>query len=60
MKRNKKQYLSLLLLADEQENMVDRYLEHGTMYVLDDKGIKAECVRLRVYSSRIALRILHS
>ena len=24
--------------------MVDRYLEHGTMYVLDDKGIKAECV----------------
>ena len=44
MKRNKKQYLSLLLLADEQENMVDRYLEHGTMYVLDDKGIKAECV----------------
>ena len=44
MERNKKQYLSLLLLADEQENMVDRYLEHGTMYVLDDKGIKAECV----------------
>ena len=44
VERNKKQYLSLLLLADEQENMVDRYLEHGTMYVLDDKGIKAECV----------------
>lgn len=44
MERNKKQYLSLLLLADEQENMVDRYLEHGTMYVLDDKGIKSECV----------------
>ena len=44
MERNKKQYLSLLLLADEQENMVDRYLEHGTMYVLDDKVIKAECV----------------
>ena len=36
MKRNKKQYLSLLLLADEQENMVDRYLEHGTMYVVDE------------------------
>lgn len=26
---NKKQYLDLLLLADEQESMIDRYLEHG-------------------------------
>lgn len=41
---NKKQYLSLLLLADEQEDMVDRYLERGTMYVLLDGGVKAECV----------------
>lgn len=41
---NKKQYLDLLLLADEQENMVDRYLDKGRMYVLDDNGIKCECV----------------
>lgn len=41
---NKKQYLALLLLADEQEDMVDRYLERGTMYVLEDGGVKAECV----------------
>ena len=41
---NKKQYLSLLLLADEQESMIDRYLERGTMYVLEDEGIKCECV----------------
>lgn len=41
---NKKQFLSLLLLADEQEDMVDRYLEKGTMYVLDDCGVRAECV----------------
>ena len=26
---NKKRYLNLLLLADEQEDMVDRYLERG-------------------------------
>ena len=44
IKTNKKQYLSLLLLADEQENMIDRYLERGTMYVLEDDGVKAECV----------------
>ena len=41
---NKKQYLSLLLLADEQEDMVDRYLERGTMYVLEEDGVKCECV----------------
>ena len=41
---NKKQYLDLLLLADEQENMIDRYLNKGWMYVLDDNGIKCECV----------------
>ena len=31
VKRNKKQYLPLLLLADEQEDMIDRYLESGTL-----------------------------
>ena len=41
---NKKQYLDLLLLADEQEDMVDRYLYNGKMYVLDDDGVKCECV----------------
>ena len=24
--------------------MIDRYLERGTMYILDDDGIKVECV----------------
>lgn len=41
---NKKQYLPLLLLADEEEAMIDRYLERGTMYVLEDGGVKAECL----------------
>lgn len=42
--KSKKQFLPLLLLADEQENMIDRYMENGIMYVLNDNGIKAECV----------------
>ena len=42
--KNKKQFISLLLLADEQENMSDRYIEKGTMYVLEDGNVKAECV----------------
>ncbi len=44
VKSNKKAYINLLILADEQEDMIDRYLERGTMYILDDDGIKAECV----------------
>ena len=44
IKNNKKQYLSLLLLADEQEDMIDRYIDKGTMYILDDNGVKCECV----------------
>ena len=44
VKTDKKLYLDLLLLADEQEDMIDRYLDRGTMYVLEDDGVKAECV----------------
>lgn len=44
VKEHKKEYLDLLLLADEQEDMIDRYLDNGKMYVLDDNGIKCECV----------------
>lgn len=42
---NKKQYIDLLLLADEQEDMIDRYLEKGDMYVMLDNGVPlGECV----------------
>lgn len=44
IKENKNQYLALLLLADEQEDMIYRYLDTGTMFVLEDNGVKAECV----------------
>ncbi|WP_138306709.1 MULTISPECIES: GNAT family N-acetyltransferase [unclassified Clostridium] len=44
VKENKKKYLDLLLLADEQEDMVDRYLERGDMFVLSDGSVRAECV----------------
>ena len=41
---NKRDYMSLLFLADEQEDMIEKYLDKGTMYVLEDDGIKGECV----------------
>ena len=42
---NKKQYLDLLLLADPQEDMIDRYLDEGEMFVLEDGGeVRTVCV----------------
>ncbi len=41
---NKKQYIDLLLLADESEDMIDRYLESGDMFVLFDDDAKTVCV----------------
>ncbi|MBQ9843818.1 MAG: GNAT family N-acetyltransferase [Oscillospiraceae bacterium] len=41
---NKKQYMALLFLADEQEDMIDRYLDDGEMFVLLDPEPVAECV----------------
>ena len=58
IRENKKQYISLLLLADEQEDMIDRYLEKGTMYVLDDGGVKAECVVTREGGGLLELKNL--
>ncbi len=42
---NRKRYLPLLLLGDEQESMIDQYLERGDMYILEDGGqVQALCV----------------
>lgn len=41
---NKKQYFDLLVLADEQEDTIDCYLDKGRMYILDDNGVKCECI----------------
>ncbi len=42
---NKKELLNLLLLADEQESMIDRYLARGEMYALyTDNVVAAVCV----------------
>ena len=40
----KKRYLDLLLLGDEDEKMIDRYLKRGTLYILKESDIVAECV----------------
>lgn len=44
IKENKKRFLNLLLLADEDENMIDKYLEDSEMFALYDQDLKSICV----------------
>ena len=45
---NKKQFLDLLLLADEQEDMIDKYLDAGDVFALYDEDLKSICVVLKL------------
>ena len=47
VRENKKQFIDLLLLADEQESMIDKYLERGEMFALYDDDLKSICVVTR-------------
>lgn len=42
--QNKRRFLPLLLLADEQEDMIDRYLDRGEMFALYDDNLKGVAV----------------
>ena len=39
IKENKKRFLPLLLLADPEEAMIDRYLEDGELWVWEEDGL---------------------
>ncbi len=43
---DKKRFLDLLLLADEQEDMIDKYLPEGELFALYDGDLKSVCVVL--------------
>ena len=53
---NKKRFLDLLLLADEQENMIDKYLPDGDMFALFDDDLKSICVVAHVDSNTCELK----
>jgi len=53
---NKKQYLDLLLLADEQENMIDKYLANGDMFALYDDDLKSICIVLAIDNKTCELK----
>jgi GNAT superfamily N-acetyltransferase len=41
---NKKDFLPLLLLGDEQESQIDKYLERGNLFALYSGDLKSVCV----------------
>ena len=53
---NKKDFLDLLLLADESEAMIDRYLERGELFALYDDGLKCICVVTHEYEDVCELK----
>lgn len=53
---NKKQFIDLLLLADEQENMIDRYLPGGDLFALYDGDLKSVCVVVPVDTETCELK----
>jgi len=44
---DRRRFLDLLLLGDEQESMIDAYLDRGDMFALYDGGLKSICVVTR-------------
>jgi GNAT superfamily N-acetyltransferase len=53
---NKNRYLDLLLLADEQESMIDRYLLEGDLWALYDNDLKSVCVVAAIDSEKCELK----
>ena len=53
---NKKQFLDLLLLADEQENMIDKYLSNGDLFALYVDDLKSVCVVVPLNSESCELK----
>lgn len=47
VQENKKQFLDLLLIGDEQEDMINRYLDRGDLFALYDGDLKSVCVVTR-------------
>jgi GNAT superfamily N-acetyltransferase len=53
---NKKQFLDILLLADEQEDMIDKYLPNGDLFALYDHDLKTVCVVVPIDSETCELK----
>lgn len=56
---NKEKFMDILLIGDEEETMVYKYLKDGNLYALYDTGIlKSICVTLSVNQNAIEIKNL--
>ena len=53
---NKKHFLDLLLLADEQEDMIEKYLPGGDLFALFEDDLKSVCVVVPINSDTCELK----
>lgn len=54
---NKKDFINILLIGDEGEGMIDKYLEKGHLFVLYDKeNLKSVCVIIQIDSTTIEIK----
>ena len=54
---NKRDYMDLLLLADPQEDMIERYLDDGDLFVLSENGdVLTVCVVLPMKNKKCELK----
>lgn len=58
VKGNRDSYLQLLLLADEQMEMIGRYLNQGDMFVLEEGDTYGECIVTDAGSSILEIQSL--
>ena len=41
---NRRKFIDLLLIADEQLTMIEKYIDKGQMYVWEENGVKGGCL----------------
>lgn len=59
IKSNKKRFLQLLLIGDESETMIDRYLDHGNLYAGVLNGVPITvCVALTIDDTTVEIKNL--
>lgn len=59
IKENKEKFMDILLIGDEQENMVQKYLNTGLLYALyEDDILKSVCIILPKNSDTIEIKNL--
>ena len=54
---NKKKYMDMLLMADPEEQMIEKYLDEGEMFILKEHGeVKTVCVVMLLKNRKCELK----